>query len=341
MELAEIRTFMTIAEMGSFSRASIRLGIPQPTLSRQLGRLEEDLGTQLFYRHGRGASLTDTGRLFIESIAPVLRDFDRVRGEVIASGGSANGVVRFGIPPSIGRSIAASVVSEFRRRCPMARLHVVEAFSGTLAEWLEDGSVDAAILYDVKRASHIHVSPVLNEELFLVRSGAERLESADVVPLAEVDTEKLILPSRSQGLRRAIEAGFDQANLSLSSLMEIDSIATTKELVETNRLCAILPFGAIHREVSEGRLVAHALSGAPSLSALLVLGTATSQPVTRATRKLLDIVGEQVASFIERGILRGVAGARGNVVSFSKPEVSVAASSAKRYSVAGVSEPKS
>lgn len=311
MELAELRAFTTIADLGSFSRASLHMGVPPATLSRHLARLEADLGAPLFYRNGRGVSLTAAGERFHAAIRPMLADLDRLRREMRAGAGEAGGSVRLGVPPSIGRSIAGSVVLAFTAACPDARLQVVEGFSGTLAEWLEAGTIDAAVLYDCRRSAHLAVSPLLLEDLFLVTAPGP----SGPVTLAEAAAAPLILSSRGQGLRRAVESQFEAAGLPFDVAMEIDSIATIKELVATGRYATLLPFGATHREVEDGRLIARPIAGA-RMVAQLVIGTAHSQPVTRATRALIAIIEDQVAAFVAQGTLRGRVGRGPDVLPF-------------------------
>ncbi len=304
MDTAELRTFLMVAELGSFSRAAVRLGMPQPTLSRQVSRLEDDFGSPLFYRHGRGVALTDLGHQLKQQTEPLVREMDQVCDELKAKAGNASGLVRFGIPPSIGRSMAAAVVASFRARCPEAQLRVMEAFSGTLAEWLEAGTVDVAILYDERRSRTMSVEPLLNEDLVLVGRPGD-LPQADPVPIEEIDISRLILPSNGEALRRAIDTGFEAAGINLESPLEIDSFATVKFLVESENLLTILPHGATMRELEEGRLAVRRIAGPGNLRALLVVGTALSRPITRATRELLKILNEQAAQFVGNGRLPG------------------------------------
>ena len=304
MELCEIKSFLAIADLGSISRAALRLGVPQPTLSRQISRLEQDLGAALLYRHGRGASLTDTGRQFREKVVPLIQDLERLRTEISARAGTDAGTVRLGIPQSVSRSIAASVAASFHRQCSPARLQLVEANSSTLAEWLADGEVDAAIFYEPHKAPHISVEPVYSEELFLI-TAAGPAQPAGPARIADIDPGRLILTTDGQGLRRSIEAAFDDAGRALDAAMEIDSIAAVKELIETEGFVGILPFGVVHREVEAGRLAARPILAGVPMTAELVVGTALSQPVTSATRQLLRIIGTEVSTFTARGILRG------------------------------------
>lgn len=304
MDTAELRTFLAVAEHGSFSQASERLGVPQITLSRQVDRLEEELGGPVFHRHVRGVSLTDLGEQLSTQIEPLIRSLDQARNEIIVENSEASGTVRFGIPPSIGRSMAASIVASFRARCPAANLYVMEAFSGQLAEWLDAGIVDVAILYDERRSPNMSVAPLLREDLLLVgRPGS--LPESDPIPIEEIDTRRLILPSKGEGLRRAIDAEFELAGITYNSSLEIDSIATLKVLVEGQDLLTILPDGATLRELAEGRLAARRIAGPGDMTALLVVGTALSKPVTKSARALLKIIDEQVSHFVSERRLSG------------------------------------
>ena len=110
MELLELRYLAEVAEAGSFSRASVRIGITQPALSRQIQKLEQELRTQLFYRHGRGVTLTPAGLKLREIIGPVLDRLSELKREIIEQSAGTVGQVTFGVPPSIGATLVAPLV---------------------------------------------------------------------------------------------------------------------------------------------------------------------------------------------------------------------------------------
>ncbi|HUH48585.1 MAG TPA: LysR family transcriptional regulator, partial [Mycoplana sp.] len=151
MDLRKLRYFLVVAETNSISRASSKLGIAQPTLSRQMQLLEQELKCLLFYRDGRGVQLTVAGKKLCAVLKPMIGDLDQVCAEILEESGAPSGIVRFGIPPSIGSTIAAPLALRFQVECPDVRLQVVEGFSGNLLEWIEDGAIDLGILYDARR----------------------------------------------------------------------------------------------------------------------------------------------------------------------------------------------
>lgn len=306
MELRKLRYFVAVAESGSISRASSRLGIAQPTLTRQIQALEEDLKCLLFYRHGRGIALTKAGERLYSTLDPMLIEFDQVRQEILEESSVPSGTVRFGIPPSIGSTIVAPLAIRFRESCPDVHLHVVEAFSGTLLEWIEQGTIDLGILYDARRSRSMHVQTVLDENLYLIdRPG--NAAGNQTAGIEDIRFDSLVLPGTGHGLRRVIDAMFQQTGTKTQPKLEIDSVPALKQMVELSGAQTILPFGGVYREVQEGRLVARRLD-IEGVSAKLVLATALHRPVTKATRMLIEIVQVEIARCVENGILRGRAG---------------------------------
>ncbi len=302
MDSTELRTFLLVAETGSFSRVAVRLGVPQPTLSRHIAKLEEELGGRLFYRHGRGVSLTDTGLRLRDTVNPLIRRLDEVRNDIVAQSSEPAGFLRFAVTPTIGRSLAASVVLAFRARCPQVHLHVVEAFGGILAEWLDTGWVDVAILYQDVRSADTDAVTLLKEDQFLI-SRPDFKPATDHVLLKDIDQRRLVLHGRGAG-RRAIEASFEAAGVPLNVALIVDSIPTIKRLVEHDGLLSILSFGPVYREVQDGRLVAREIAAPADLSMLIVTRTPATKRPTAASRVLMEIVQQQVKQLTAEGRLR-------------------------------------
>ncbi len=302
MDLLELRYFLTVADEGSFSRASIKLGITQPGLSRQIQRLERAFGTYLFYRNGRGVAPTPAGQKLVETARTMLGQFDATKGEILEESSRAQGSVVFGVPPSLGASLAAPVAMSFRRIHPGATLHVREAFSSTLLEWVESGRLDLAVLYDARRGHNQIVAPLLREDLFLVQ-GAARANGTGRASSAELAGLGFVLPGGSNGLRRVVDQAMQRAGLQLAVDMELDSVPALKQLVEHGPWSTILPYAAVHAEVAAGRLSARPI--ALRMRALLVTATPKHRPVSKATTALLRIVRAEIQRCVANGVLKG------------------------------------
>ena len=101
MELHQLRYACAVAETGSFSRAAERCQIAQPSLSQQVLRLEQSLGTKLFDRLGRGVRLTEAGRAFIPHARAILDQVDVARASVASNNSGVRGSVTLGAIPTI------------------------------------------------------------------------------------------------------------------------------------------------------------------------------------------------------------------------------------------------
>ncbi len=307
MELLELRYFIEIATAGSLSRAAARLSLSQPTLSRQVNKLEREMHTNLFYRHGRGVVLTNAGQRLLDIAKATVQQLDDVKSELQSGTLDELGEVTIGTPPSIAATVGADVATDFAARYPRANLRMRESFSGILLEWIEAGRLDLAVLYDARRGSNILSTPLLLEDLFLIESSTQDVEmDRQAVELAELTARPCLLTGPGNGLRRVVDAACWSERVEPNVLMEIDCVAAIKQLVERGTGCTVLPFGAVHREVAEGRLTARPFA-APSMRAMLVIATPPHKPVTAMIRSVIHILQSRVQRLAAQGVLRGEA----------------------------------
>src|SRR5690242_13033625 len=118
METRALRYFQAVAELGSYSRASELLRISQPAVSRQIAKLEHELDTALFRRHGHGVTLTDAGRILLERSQIALRQLDQTKSEIRSGKAGPGGVISFALPPAAGYFIAPELVRRFSADYP-------------------------------------------------------------------------------------------------------------------------------------------------------------------------------------------------------------------------------
>jgi LysR family nitrogen assimilation transcriptional regulator len=299
MDLKQLTYFVHVAEMGSFSKAAAALSVAQPALSRQVRNLEQQLGSALLYRNGRGVSLTEAGAAFFRRVKVILDDLDRARQEVGELAGMPGGTVVLGTPPTVSQVMVTPLIKRLRERYPQISLQVHEAFSGFVNEWLASGRLDVAVLYNAPRTRHLQTERLLRETLFLV-TAPSRPEAGDGgIELSALEGTPLILPSRPHGLRLLIDERAGDTGVVLNVDFEIDALPAIKELVEDGVGATILPFASVYREVRRGRLVAREIQR-PALTRTLVLTTSSQRPLTLAARIVVDelksVVGELVAS---------------------------------------------
>jgi LysR family nitrogen assimilation transcriptional regulator len=107
MDLRQLRTFRSVAELGSLSKASDRLRVAQPALSRQIKLLEHELRVELFTRNGRGMVLTSAGQLLLDRTTGLVRQIEQVRDDLQSAGGRPSGRVVLGLVPTVSCVLSA------------------------------------------------------------------------------------------------------------------------------------------------------------------------------------------------------------------------------------------
>lgn len=300
MDLQRLRTFLRVAELGSLSKASDRMRIAQPALSRQIRILEDEIGAPLFARHRRGMELTPAGEALMNRVAGILRQLDQAVADVRSLSGAAGGPVAFGIVPTVSYILAGRLALRVATDAPDISLRIVEAYAGHLIEWLQRGEVDAAILYGPDTELHMQVEDLLTEDLVLVGPGDCDLSPERPVKVAALSDLSLVVPSRPHGLRLVVENAAAKAKAKLNIRFEADSFRVLKDLVESGLGYAALPLSSIFREAREGRF-RYAPLIEPKVTRRLVLAMSPDFGPSRATKVLVQLAREEIAALVDAG----------------------------------------
>lgn len=148
MELRVLRYFLEVAREGSITHAARRLHISQPTLSKQLKELEEELGKKLFVRGNYNVRLTDEGMLLRKRAEDILDMVGKTEEEFRSLGSVTSGEVRIGCAESEGICHLARRLRSLQERYPGIRFHLFSGDRGDLAERLDRGLLDFAVLVE-------------------------------------------------------------------------------------------------------------------------------------------------------------------------------------------------
>ena len=244
VNLEQLRSFVTVAQLGHFTRAAEQLHLAQPSLSRQIASLEHDLGADLFHRARGGSTLTSAGESLLPLARRMLADADAVRRELAELAGLQRGRVRLGATPTLCISLIAEVLSTFHAAYPDIELHVSEKGSLRLLDELAAGELDLAVITttDVTAADRFEVTPLLVEEVVVISSAsAAPLTAHDAIELADVAALPQILFSSTYDLRSATDAAFESAGLTPSVVLEGAEMDAVLRFVERGLGVAIVP----------------------------------------------------------------------------------------------------
>jgi LysR family nitrogen assimilation transcriptional regulator len=295
LDLKQLRCFVHVAELGSFSRAASFLSVGQPLLSRHVRSLETELRQTLFQRNGRGVTLTEAGRRLLEHGRGILQQVERAEHDMHHQRDEATGHVTIGLPPSVSRAITVPLVRAMRERFPRATLTVVEGLSAYITEWLLIGRVDCAVVYNIAPSTAIELIPVHDEQLYFVSrrdpARSRRLLGPSIA-VSEVADSELVIPSRPNSMRMLLEAALAIEERTAKVAAEIESIPAILDLVEHDGLHAVLGRNAID---ATGRSGAFVLRPIRKLTARLWIATSAQRPkgplLERSVELLRELLG--------------------------------------------------
>lgn len=255
MDLRQLRYFAEIVESGSLSKASRQLFIAQPALSQQVSKLEAEVGKALLTRSSKGVVPTDNGLALYHHARFMLRQLDQALSIARQESAPVGGMVTIGLPATTVSVIGLPLVRRIRKRYPGILLNVVEGMSGHLAQMMRNSQLDLAVLFSLDAVPDLACELMLEEELFVMVPAKSPLvaEGRATITMAEAAELPLILPTSAHGLRRRISAEFDQRNLSLRIVAEIDSLSLLRSCVDDGIGATIKPMAAILLEGGRGR----------------------------------------------------------------------------------------
>jgi LysR family nitrogen assimilation transcriptional regulator len=292
MDLKQLEYFVRVAELGSFTRAAIELDVAQPALSRQVRLLEVELRQTLLVRNGRGAVPTEAGKLLLDHGRGILHQVERAREDLGRLRGGLSGHVAVGLPTSVARVLTVPLTRAFREALPEARLSISEGLSATLQESLIAGRLDIVVLYNAQPSRELDITPLLEEDLLLVRArpaGLHEDPPPGSVPLEEVAKLPLVIPTRPNAVRMHVEAEMADAGLKPNVALEIDGVSAILDLVLDGAGCAVLSRNALLNTPRPSAYVVQPI-GTPPLRIRLSLATSLQRPATPVQKAALELI---------------------------------------------------
>ena len=295
MELKELRNFMRVARAGSVSRAAEEMRLAQPALSRQIKKLEHELGVSLFSRHGRGVRLSAAGSLLLERAEAITRLVQQTGEEIKHDLSPARGRITLGVPPAAGRLLIPPFVERFQKAWPQTTLHMREGVTSSLQEWLTEKRIDIAILHNPLPLEALNISPILTERMLVVGPPAHLLKGRKHPPtfrIRDLGELPLILPNMAHNNRRLVEHAALEHGIRLRIKIEADSVAFAKAMVETGLGYTILTYAAVRDELERKKLTVYPIVR-PTLSTMVTIVTLRDkqppQLTQNATAMLHDV----------------------------------------------------
>ena len=289
MELRHLRYFVAVAEEGSLTvAAERRLHTAQPSLSRQIRDLEDEVGAQLMIRGARGIELTAAGRVFLDHARLVL-------AQVEAAGDAA----RRAAPPAkpsfalgflTGKEIdwLPEAIRLLRDELPNIEITISSQYSPDLADALVRGKLDVAFLRPETQATDLMFTVVATEPFVVVLPSDHRLASHEAINPQDIVGETFIGVSNTAPVgRRVIDEYLRRSGIDITPDHEADHLAMAMSLVASTRGVALLP--AYARNLLPSSLISRPLQGdVPTIDLVVGYSKMNTSPILKLFLSRMD-----------------------------------------------------
>lgn len=303
MDILQLRTLIHVAELGSLSKASDRLHIAQPALSRRIRMLEQELGITLFDRHGRGMVITREGQQVLQHATRILEEMQSIRQIAGERNTSLAGPVSLGLMPSMSK-LTAPLTKRVGEEYPEILLRFSSGYSGHLLDWLQQGSLDIGLIVDPPDLETLVVSRLFDEPMFLMGALGKNYAMDTPISFRDLVDYPLILTSKTHSMRKTISMCEGKAGISITPVAEADSFETMMSLVESGTGSVIMSMPMIDTYAKRDQVsVAPIIDPTPYRTMAIV--HSSDRPLSAAARYVQKIIADLLVSMIETGEILG------------------------------------
>jgi DNA-binding transcriptional LysR family regulator len=199
MELRHLRYFVSVAELLNFTKAAAKLRVAQPSLSRQIRDLEEELGVALFERNSRIVQLTDAGKDFVPEATAVLLRAQAAMESAKAFARGDRGKLHLGFAPSLTVEILPAILKAFERECPHVQVILHDLSIQEMILGLKQHRLNAALtLAPSPTVDGITFEPLRAYEICVALRRAHPLARLKSMNVADLEGERLLIYGRDE-----------------------------------------------------------------------------------------------------------------------------------------------
>jgi DNA-binding transcriptional LysR family regulator len=291
MASISLRYFATVARRGSIREAAEELHVAQSALSRQIQKLEQDLGVPLFQRHARGVELTSAGEIFLRHARSSLRQEERVRSELDALKGLRRGTINLQSIESLVPSVLPEVIMRFSARHPGITFNVTIDRTDHIIAAVREGRTDIGLAFYPPVERDLTTVFKMREPLVALMSPRHPLAGKSRVSLAESIAYPIALPLKNSGSRVLIDNACKAAGIYIVPVLETNSIQLRVHFVHANNGITF------HSRLSAGdSLRAGDVVAVPIRDR--IVNSATIDAITHASRQL-PLAAEEFLRFLQ------------------------------------------
>src|SRR5258706_7289835 len=243
--LRQLRVFIEVSRLQSFSRAGDEIGLTQSAVSRCVRELEAEIGLKLIDRTTREVQLTDVGANLIASVSRLLTDLDDALREIREIGQQRRGRVMVAASPTVACRLMPEVVAGCGRQFPYITLGLRDDVQSDVVRKVKSGEVYFGVIIGPLATDDLTSETLMTDSFCLVSRSDDRLAAQKQVAWSDLDGEKLVMLDQASGSRPIIDAVMSQQGVSATVVQELGHPATVFGLVQAGVGVSVLPWLAL------------------------------------------------------------------------------------------------
>ena len=292
MFLQHLQTFCRVVEERSFTRAAEALHLSQPTVTKQVRSLEQELGTILLHRDHREVTLTPAGELVYLYAQRVLNLVRELHSALEALNTPGRGDLRLAAVLTITLFTLPRILDEYSHRHPLVTLHVQTGTNQEVLAKVLRNEADVGLVTVPMTHGQVRTIPLFDDRIVLVASpGTPWAQRLRIAP-AELAQLPMITYQRHSHFRNFVDANFEAAGITPNVVMEFDSHEAVKVMALLGLGVAMLPASAIAEDLARGALVEIKIEGFPELSRTTSALVRRDRPATPPLAHFLALLEE-------------------------------------------------
>jgi DNA-binding transcriptional LysR family regulator len=249
-----LRTFVTIVDVRSFTRAGRRLGLSQSAISQQIAAQERQLGVKLLVRSGTGVRPTPAGELMLHYARQILAKVDEAQRMLTVYDATGASVLRIGAGGAACEHMLPPILHAFHEEFPRVELRVRSGPSPRSIERLLEGDLDIALLSLPVAEPKLRVFEVGRDELVVITAAQHPLAAQQRVELGALAGQPLLVYERRSSTYRLVERALLEASIFPRIVMELDHLGAVTSMVRVGLGLAIVPRWAVTDDLASGGL---------------------------------------------------------------------------------------
>lgn len=299
MNLRDLKYITTVADTLNFNRAAEQCFVSQPSLSKQVQKVEEELGVKIFERTNRKVSVTFVGERIVARAKTILQEADAIRLIAKEASDPFSGAFRLGIIPTIAPYLLPRLMPTLRHAFPKLSLSLVEGTTASITDELSRGTLDAVLLALPLEERQFHTEALYHEPFVFAAAPTHPLAKRKRITIEDLNSEKLLLLEDGHCLRAQALEVCRLSGSSESQEFSATSLETLRQMVASGSGATLMPALAAQSKSSK---IVYIPFKAPEPSRLVGLVWRSSSPRVKLLKKMSHAIRKEMRDMPSKGL---------------------------------------